>query len=396
MSNNDKPVILSACRTAGGKYGGAFKSVAAPDLGAAVLAEAVKRSAVEPEKVEELVMGNGWQSGVGANPARMAGWRSGLLKHAPAFTVNKRCGSGLQSVMLTADRIRLGDINAGAAGGMESASNVPYILPDARWGQRMGDGRLQDILHRDGFLCPLAEMMMGKTAEILADEYRISREEQDEFALRSHMNATAAADGGKFDKEIVPVTVKSRKSEDIIKADEIPRRETSIEKLGRLPALFAAGGSVTAGNSSALCDGASALVLSSGSFAASEGVTPMAEIVAYASSTVEPDHMGMGPVGAVNKALKTAGLTLDDIDLIELNEAFAVQVLAVQKELPFKLERCNIYGGAISLGHPIGATGAKILTTLVHALGTERKELGLATACIGGGQAVAMIIRRLN
>ncbi len=391
-----KPVILSACRTPGGKYGGTLQNEKAPGLGALVLKEALKRSGVPAENISEIVMGNGWQAGIGANPARIAGWKSEVLSEVPAVTLNKRCGSGLRSVMLIADRIRLGDINAGIGGGMESASNVPYILPEARWGHRMGDKTTLDILHKDGFFCPLSEMMMGNTAEILAEEYHISRSEQDLFALRSHRNAVAAIEQGKFHNEIVPVHIKNRKQEFDFDTDEIPRSDTTEEKLAKLPTIFQADGTVTAGTSSALCDGASALVLAAPDWAQERGHKPMAEILGYASATVPPDHMGIGPVEAVPKALKMAGLSLADVDLIELNEAFAVQVLAVQRELSFDMDKCNIYGGAIALGHPIGATGAKILTTLTYALQSEDKEIGLATACIGGGQGVAMVIRRLN
>lgn len=396
MSKRVKPVILSACRTAGGKYGGTLQTKKAPELGAVVLKEAFKRSGLEADDVSEIIMGNGWQAGVGANPARIAGWKSGELSEVPAFTVNKRCGSGLRSVMLIADRIRLGDINAGIGGGMESASNVPYILPEARWGHRMGDKTAQDLLHKDGFFCPLSEIMMGSTAEILAKEFSISRREQDLFALRSHQNAIAAIDGGKFRDEIIPVHIKTRKQELDFDTDEIPRRDTTEEKLGRLPAIFEEGGTVTAGSSSALCDGASALAIASPDWSQERGYKPLAEILGYASATVPPDHMGIGPVEAVPIALKQAGLSLSDIDIIELNEAFAVQVLAVQRKLPFDMDKCNIFGGAIALGHPIGSTGAKILTTLLYALKGEGKEFGLATACIGGGQSVAMVVRRLN
>ncbi len=386
-------VILSACRTAGGKFGGTLKSKAASDLGAISIAEALKRSGIPPEDIEEVIMGNGWQSGVGPNPARMAAWKSNLLKDVPAFTVNKRCGSGLQAVMLIADRIRLGDIKAGVAGGMESTTNAPYILPDARWGHIMGEKKVLDVLHKDGFMCPMADMLMGETAELLAEEYDISREQQDAFALESHRKAVAAGESGKFKDEIVPVTVRVKKEEIIFDKDEIPRKNTSLEKLARLPAIFKEGGTVTAGTSSSLCDAGSALVITGKDWSEASGYQPIAEILGYASATVKPDHMGLGPVKACPKALEIAGLKLEDMDLIEINEAFAVQVLAVQKDMPFAMKKCNVHGGAIALGHPIGATGAKILTTLLHALRAYGKELGLATACIGGGQGVALVVR---
>ncbi|MDN5318865.1 MAG: acetyl-CoA C-acetyltransferase [Thermovirga sp.] len=390
-----KAVILSACRTAGGKFGGTLSSFEATDLGGIAIAEAVKRSGVSETEIGEVIMGNGWQAGVGANPARIAMYKAGLPQNIPAFTVNKRCGSGLKAVMLVADKIRLGDINLGVAGGMESASKVPYILPEARWGHRMGDKTTLDVLHKDGFMCPIAGMLMGATAEILVDEYSISREEQDAFALGSHKKAIWAIKNGLFKEEIVPINIKKKKETIVFDTDEIPREDTNMEKLGRLPAIFREGGTVTAGTSSALCDAGSALVVADEEWARSRGYEPLAEIVSYASGALEADHMGLGPTVAVPKALDKAGLSLDDIDLIELNEAFAAQVIAVQRVMPFDMEKCNVHGGAIALGHPIGATGAKILTTLIYALKNHDKELGLATACIGGGQGVAMVVRRL-
>ncbi len=389
-------VILSSCRTAGGAFGGSLKTLEATDLGAAAIREAVGRAGIGGAQVGELVMGNGWQSGVGPNPARIAGWKSGVLKDVPAFTVNMRCGSGLLAVMLAADRIRLEAVNAAVAGGMESASQVPYLLPEARWGHYMGEKRSPDALHKDGFFCPLADMMMGRTAEILAAEYGISRKEQDEYSAESHRRAVAAIDSGAFRKEIFPVTVRQKKETVTFDADEIPRRDTGTDKLARLPSIFLEDGTVTAGSSSALCDAGSAVVAARPDWARAEGLAPQAEILSYATATVPPDHMGLGPVPAVKAALDRAGLKLSDIELFEINEAFAVQVLAVRKELGFSLEACNIHGGAIALGHPIGATGSKILTTLLHALGETGKEIGCASACIGGGQGVAMIVRRLG
>ncbi len=315
-----KAVILSACRTPGGKFGGVFSSKDATDLGALALAETVRRSGIDPNALEEVIMGNGWQAGVGANPARIAMFKAGLSQNIPAFTINKRCGSGLRAVMLAADRIRLGDAYVMAAGGMESASNTPYILPEARWGHRMGEKRVLDVLHKDGFLCPLADMLMGATAEILAAENGISREEQDEFALRSHQNAIAAIDGGKFREEIVPVMMQDRKKKEIlVDTDEIPRRETALDKLGKLPALFKECGTITAGSSSALCDAGSAVIVADSDWAEKNGHKPLAEILGYASGALDAVHMGLGPVVAVPKALSKAGLVLEDMDLIELN-----------------------------------------------------------------------------
>lgn len=390
------PVILSAVRTAGGKFGGSLAAFEAPELGAIAIAEAVKRAGASPDAVGEVVMGNGWQAGVGPNPARIAAVKSGLPVTVPAFTVNIRCGSSLRALMLVCDRIRLGDIAVGVGGGMESASNVPYLLKEARWGHRMGDKTSHDSLHKDGFMCPLAGMMMGATAEILAEEYKISREEQDSYALESHRRAVAAVESGKFRDEVVPVRIKSKKEEVAFNTEEIPRRDTSLGKLAKLPPIYKEGGTITAGTSSALCDAGSAVVVADADWARSHGLKPMAEVLGYDVAACEPDHMGMGPVYAVPKALEKANLSLGDIDLIELNEAFAAQVLAVQRTMPFDMAKCNVHGGAIALGHPIGATGTKILATLLYALKTYDKELGLATACIGGGQGVAMVVRRLS
>ncbi len=392
-----RPVILSACRTAGGKFGGAFKELEATDLGATALAEAVKRSGVSPEDIGEVMMGNGWQAGVGANPARIAMFRAGLPETIPAFTVNKRCGSSLRTAMLAADRIRLGDAVAVVSGGMESASNAPYILPEARWGFRMGEKRALDVLHKDGFHCPLSDMLMGATAEILAEELTISRQEQDEYALASHRKAVAASEGGLFKDEIVPVQVKDRKRGVLlVDTDEIPRGDTSLESLAKLPAIFKKDGTITAGSSSALCDAGSACVVADFDWASANGHRPMAEIIGYASGALDAVHMGLGPVVAMPKALKMAGMALEDMDIIEINEAFSAQILACLRKMPFDVEKLNPCGGAIALGHPIGATGGKILATLVHSLKRMNRELGIVSACIGGGQGVAMVVKNLR
>ena len=391
-----KPVILSACRTAGGKFGGALKGLDASALGAVALRAAVSRSGIDPKDLGEVVMGNGWQSGVGANPARIAEHKAGLPADIPAFTINKRCGSGIKAAMLIADRIRLGDIVAGAAGGMESASNVPYILPDARWGFRMGEKSALDVLHRDGFMCPLTEMLMGATAEVLAEEGGISRAEQDAYACRSHEKATRALAEGWFKNEIVDVVIPDRKKGDlIVNVDEIPRADTTVEALGKLPAIFQKNGTVTAGSSSALCDAGSAGVIADSDWAKACGYRPMAEILGYASGALDALHMGLGPIVAIPKALEKAGMTLADMDIIEINEAFSAQILACHRAMPFDMEKLNPCGGAIALGHPIGATGMKILATLAHSLIRMDKELGIVSACIGGGQGVAMVVRRV-
>ncbi|SDX98071.1 acetyl-CoA acetyltransferase [Acetomicrobium thermoterrenum DSM 13490] len=390
-------VILSACRTAGGKFGGGLSRFEASDLGAVAIKEAVKRSGVSIEDIEEVIMGNGWQAGVGANPARIAMFKAGLPQKIPAFTVNIRCGSGIRTIMLGADRIRLGDAKVIVGGGMESASNVPYILPEARWGMRMGDKNALDVLQKDGFLCPLAGMLMGEATESLAEEFHITREEQDEFSLNSHRKACKATEEGLFKDEIVPLSYKDRKKgEIVIDKDEIPRPDTSMEALAKLPPVFKEGGTITAGSSSALCDAGSALVIADEDFAKANGLEPMAEIIGYAAVALEAERFGLSPTLAIPKALERAGLSLDDMDLIEINEAFAAQVIACHRVMPFDIEKLNVHGGAIALGHPIGATGAKILTTLLYALRNHDKELGVASACIGGGQGVAIVVRRLK
>ncbi|MDD4364251.1 MAG: acetyl-CoA C-acyltransferase [Synergistales bacterium] len=390
-------VILSACRTAGGKFGGSLSRFEASDLGGSAVAEAVKRSGIDGEVIDEVILGNGWQAGVGANPARIALFKGGLPQSIPAFTVNIRCGSGIRTVMIGSDRIRLGDAKAIVAGGMESASNAPYILPDARWGYRMGEKKALDVLHKDGFLCPVAGKLMGEATELLAEEFAISREEQDRFALASHQKATEAVTKGFFKEEIFPVGYRDRKKGEIVFAqDEIPRADTTLEALARLPAIFREDGTITAGSSSALCDAGSALVIADGEWAEAQGLEPLAEIAGYGTAALEAERFGLGPTLAMPKALAKAGFALEDMDLIEINEAFASQVIACHRVMPFDMDRLNVHGGAIALGHPIGASGAKILTTLLYALKSRDKELGIASACIGGGQGVAVVVKRLS
>lgn len=390
-------VILSACRTAGGKFGGSLSRFEASDLGGSAVAEAVKRSGIDGEVIDEVILGNGWQAGVGANPARIALFKGGLPQSIPAFTVNIRCGSGIRTVMIGSDRIRLGDAKAIVAGGMESASNAPYILPDARWGYRMGEKKALDVLHKDGFLCPVAGKLMGEVTELLAEEFAISREEQDRFALASHQKATEAVTKGFFKEEIFPVGYRDRKKGEIVFAqDEIPRADTTLEALARLPAIFREDGTITAGSSSALCDAGSALVIADGEWAEAQGLEPLAEIAGYGTAALEAERFGLGPTLAMPKALAKAGFALEDMDLIEINEAFASQVIACHRMMPFDMDRLNVHGGAIALGHPIGASGAKILTTLLYALKSRDKELGIASACIGGGQGVAVVVKRLS
>ena len=391
-----KTVIVSACRTAGGKFGGQFQKLEATDLGAHVLRDAFERSGVPGGDVGEVIMGNGWQAGVGSNPARQAMYKAGVSADTPAYTINIRCGSGLLAVMLASDRIKTKRASAVLAGGMESASNAPYLLPAARWGFRMGEQKALDALHKDGFLCPLTGKLMGElTEEYTVKEFSITRAEQDEFALRSHQNACAAIEAGVFKDEITAVTIKDRKKGDVVcDTDEIPRKDTTLESLAKLPAIFARdGGTITAGSSSSLCDAASALMVADADYAAANGLKPVAEIVSYALSAVDPTKFTIAPVPAMKAAFEVSGLTMDDVDLIEINEAFSAQVIACHRMMPFDTAKLNICGGAIALGHPIGASGAKILTTLLYSLRRTKKEIGLAAACIGGGQGVAMIVK---
>ncbi len=390
-------VIGSAVRTAGGSFGGAFKNVSAVDLGSLVLQEAVKRSGIEPDQVDEVVFGTGWQTGLGPNIGRLATIKAGLPFEVPSFTVNKRCGSSLRSVSLAAQIIKAGDADVVLVGGAENSSRVPYIAEGARWGNRMGDGKLLDVLHKDGFLCPLAGHLMGVTAETLVDKYDITREEQDAYAAESQKKAIEAMKAGMFKEEVLPVEIPLKKGQtEIFETEEIPREGATAEKLARLPAVFKKDGTVTAGNACALCDAAAAVMIMREEKAAELGVEPMAKIVSYANAGVDPAVMGIGPVPAVQKALEKADMKLEDIDLIELNEAFAAQIIAVERELNWDRSKVNVHGGAIALGHPVGATGAKILTTLIYALKSLDKQTGLVSLCIGGGQGVAIIIERLN
>lgn len=390
-------VIGSAVRTAGGSFGGSFKNVSAVELGTLVLKEAIQRVKIEPDQVEEVVFGTGWQAGIGPNIGRLATVKAGLPNEVPAFTVNKRCGSSLRAVTLATQIIKAGDAQVVLVGGSENSSQVPYLADRARWGNRMGDGKLVDLLHKDGFMCPLAGHLMGVTAETLVDRYNISREDQDAFAKESQDKAIKADKEGKFMEEILPVEVPLKKKETrIFNSEEIPRDGITLEKLAKLPPVFKKDGSVTAGNSCALCDAAAAILVMTEEKAKELGIKPLVRIVAYAHAGVDPAVMGLGPVPAVRQALEKAGLKIDDIDIIELNEAFAAQILAVERELKWDRSRVNVHGGAIALGHPVGATGAKILTTLIHALKTHDKTLGLVSLCIGGGQGVAIVVERLN
>lgn len=388
-------VIVSAARTAGGRFGGSLTTFSATELGAAAIRAAVEKSGFPYDQIDQVIMGNGWQAGVGPNPARIAGYKSGLPQECPAFSVNIRCGSGLRAVQLGALSIAAGETDIVVAGGMESASNVPFTAEGVRWGARMGDQKLTDLLHRDGFMCLLSDMMMGNTGELLAEKYGISRAEQDEFALSSHVKAANAIQSGAFKDEIVPLDIHSKKGIRCFETDEIPKPDADIEKMSKLPAIFQKDGTVTAANSSALCDGASAMVLAAEETAQKHSLAPLARILSYSFIAIDPKYMGEGPINAIGKALKIAGREINDIDLFEINEAFAVQVLACNRILKIDPGKINVCGGAIALGHPVGATGAKILTTLAYALKNQDKRYGAAALCVGGGQGLAMIIERI-
>lgn len=389
---NPEVVIAGAVRTAIGAFGGALAEVSATRLAAVAIAEALRRSGVAPGEVDEVVMGNVLSAGLGMNPARQAGLAAGIPDTVPATTVNKVCGSGLKAVALAAQAILVGDASVVVAGGMESMSGAPFLLPKARYGYRLGHGEVIDHMIRDGLWCAMSDCHMGITAENLAAEFSISRAAQDEFALRSQEKARAAQESGRFRDEIVAVEVPGKKGPIAVDRDEHLRPETTLEALAKLRPAFRKDGSVTAGTASGINDGAAALIVLSREKADAFGVRPLATIRAYASAGVPPRVMGIGPVPATRKALGKASLVLDQIDLIEANEAFAAQSLAVGKELGWDPARVNVNGGAIALGHPIGASGARILVTLLYEMQRRRARRGLATLCIGGGQGIAMIV----
>lgn len=391
--NSKDVVIVSAVRTAIGNFNGTLKNVSAPELGAATINEALKRAGVKPEDVDEVIMGNVLQAGLGQNPARQAAMKAGIPDSVSSMTINKVCGSGLKAVHLAAQAILAGEAEIVVAGGMENMSQAPYLLKNARDGFKMGDQKLIDSLTSDGLTCVFNNYHMGVTAENLCDKYEITREEQDEFAALSQEKATKAIAEGKFKEEIVPVMVPQRKGEPVVfDTDEYPRKGTTVETLAKLRPAFKKDGSVTAGNSSGINDGAASVVVMSREKAKQLGAEPLVTIKANANAAVDPSIMGIGPVSAVKKALQKAELTLGDIQLIEANEAFAAQSLAVDRELQFDRSILNVNGGAIALGHPIGASGARILVTLIHEMKRRGAERGLATLCIGGGQGVATIV----
>lgn len=388
-------VILSGCRTAIGTFGGVFKDVSAIELGTTVVREAVQRAGIRPDHVDEVIFGCILQAGLGMNPARQATIKAGLPDSTPATTVNKVCGSGLKSVMLAAQAIKAGDAELVVAGGTENMSRAPYLLPNARWGERLGNGKALDHMIHEGLTDAFHDIHMGITAENIVERYGISREDQDTFAAQSQQRAEAAIKEGRFKDEIVPVVVPGKKGETRVDTDEHPRPGTTAESLAKLKPAFKKDGTVTAGNASGINDGAAALVVASAEHARRLGLKPMARILSYASAAVDPKVMGIGPVPAVRKALEKAAMSADTIDLFELNEAFAAQSLAVLRDLKLDPAKVNVNGGAIALGHPIGASGARILVTLLYALRARDKRHGLASLCIGGGQGVAMVVERL-
>jgi acetyl-CoA C-acetyltransferase len=390
-------VILSACRTPIGSFGGALKDVPAVDLGAVVIREAVARAKVRPADIGDVVMGCVLQAGVGMNVARQAGLKAGLPIEVPGETVNRVCGSGLQAVVHAVEAIRVGYVDAMVAGGTESMSNAPYILKGARWGFRMGHGEVIDSMLGEGLTCAMNACHMGVTAEEVAARYDISRADQDAFSAESQRRAAAAIQDGRFRDEIVPVEIPQKTGDPVrFAVDEYPRPGTTPDKLGALKPAFKRDGSVTAGNASGINDGAAALVVTTAEKARKVGTPPLARILAYVSTGVDPKIMGIGPIPAVRTVLERAGLETSQVDLFELNEAFAAQSLAVTRELGLDADRVNVNGGAIALGHPIGASGARILTTLVYALRARKLRYGVAALCIGGGMGIAMAVENLQ
>ena len=388
-------LILSALRTPIGKFGGVLSSLTAADMGVVAAKAAVDRAGVRPEQVEETIFGNARQAGGGPNPARQISIRSGVPKEASAYTVNMACASGMKSIALGYEEISDGNLECVLVGGTESMSRLPYYLEGARWGYRLGDQELVDGMYRDGFFCPLAKMLMGETAEVLAEQYRIGREEQDQYALCSQTRAASAIKHGRLKDEIAPVTLESKKGTQIVERDEHPFPDATLEKLAKLPPVFSSSGTITAGNSSAITDGAAAMVLASEGFVEQNKLTPLARIVGVTSSGVDPRTMGIGPVPAVRKLEKKYSLPLEEFDLIELNEAFAAQVLACDRELHMDRGKLNVNGGAIALGHPIGCTGTRITVTLLHEMLRRKAKRGLATLCVSGGLGMALALQNV-
>ena len=387
--------ILSAVRTPIGKFGGSLASQTAADMGVVAAKAAMERANVRPEQIEETIFGNARQAGGGPNPARQISVRSGVPQEVPAFTVNKACASGMKSVALAYQAILLGDSSCILAGGTESMSRLPYYLDGARWGYRLGNQELVDGMYCDGFFCPLAKMVMGETAEVLAEQYKVTRDEQDEFALMSQTRAARAISAGRLDAEIVPVTIESKKGTVTFARDEHPFPDANMEKLAKLPPVFSKTGTISAGNSSGITDGAAAVVIASEHFVKQNNLKPLARIAAVSSAGVDPRTMGIGPVPAMQKLEDKHGLRLHEFGLIELNEAFAAQVLACDRVLNFNRDRLNVNGGAIALGHPIGCTGARITVTLLHEMMKRNTRKGVATLCVSGGMGMALALENV-
>jgi acetyl-CoA C-acetyltransferase len=387
--------ILSAVRTPIGKFGGSLASQTATDMGVVAAKAAIERASVRPEQIEETIFGNARQAGGGPNPARQISVRSGVPQEVPAFTVNKACASGMKSIALAYQAILVGESGCILAGGTESMSRLPYYLDGARWGYRLGNQELVDGMHRDGFFCPLAKMVMGETAEVLAEQYKVTREEQDEFALTSQTRAARAIAAGRFDAEIVPVTIEGKKGTTTFARDEHPFPDSSLEKLAKLPPVFSKTGTISAGNSSGITDGAAAMVIASESFVKQNNFKPLARIIAVSSAGVDPRTMGIGPIPAIQKLEDKHGLRLHEFGLVELNEAFAAQVLACDRVLNFNRDRLNVNGGAIALGHPIGCTGTRITVTLLHEMLKRNTKKGIATLCVSGGMGMAIALENV-
>jgi len=388
--------IVSAVRTPIGKFGGSLAALSAADMGVVAAKAAIQQAGVDPQQVEETIFGNARQAGGGPNVARQISIRSGVPKEAPAYTVNMACASGMKSIALGFEEIAHGNLECVLAGGAESMSRLPYYLDGARWGLRMGNQELVDGMYRDGFFCPMARMVMGETAEVLAGQYKISREEQDQFALVSQQRAEKAIEANRFSTEITPVTVEGKKGSTIINLDEHPFLGATLEKMARLPPVFSKTGTITAGNSSGITDGAAAMVLASAAFVKKNNLKPLAIIPAVTSAGVDPRTMGIGPLPAIRKMEQKHGLKLADFDLIELNEAFAAQVLACDRELHMDRSRLNVNGGAIALGHPIGCTGTRITVTLLHEMLRRKARRGLATLCVSGGMGMALAVENVS
>ena len=387
--------ILSAVRTPIGKFGGSLASLTAADMGVVAAKAAIERAGIQADQVEETIFGNARQAGGGPNPARQISIRSGVPQEVSAFTVNKACASGVKSIALAYQAILLGDANCILAGGTESMSRLPYYLDGARWGYRLGNHELVDGMYRDGFFCPMAKMVMGETAEVLADQYKISRDEQDEYALMSQNRAARAIAAGRFGDETVPVAIEGKKGTITFSRDEHPFPEASIEKLGKLATVFSKTGTVTAGNSSGITDGAAAVVVAGEQFVKRNNLKPLARISAVTSAGVDPRTMGIGPVPALRKLEQKHNLKVQDFGLIELNEAFAAQVLACDRELNFNRDRLNVNGGSIALGHPIGCTGTRITVTLLHEMLKRNTKRGVATLCVSGGMGMALALENV-